>query len=101
MVQKYKDLASVIKMQKESDDVYDRAMACVRSYLERPGTEKQQKIQEKLMKQRRKMEQQKKEELEKTIQSGGDTNFSFQVSYIYILVLVEAGEVKCIFKLSQ
>lgn len=79
MIQKYKDLATVIKMQKESDDVYDRALACVRSYLDRPGTEKQQKIQEKLAKERRKMEQQRKEELEKKLKSGGDTTFSFHV----------------------
>ena len=79
MIQKLGDLATVVKMQKEDESVYERAIACVRSYLNRPESEKQRKVREKLAKVQQKQEKMKKEELEKRLKQQGDTKFSFQV----------------------
>jgi antitoxin component HigA of HigAB toxin-antitoxin module len=82
MIQKLGDLSAVVKMQKESEDTYDRALACIQSYVNRPETEKQKRVREKIAKVQLKNEQLKKHELEKQLKQQGDTKFSFQVSGI-------------------
>ena len=82
MIQKLGDLSAVVKMQKESEDTYDRALTCIRSYVNRPETEKQKRVREKIAKVQLKNEQLKKHELEKQLKQQGDTKFSFQVSGI-------------------
>lgn len=81
MVKKQNDLATVIKMQKESPGLYDKVLAVVKNYLERPETEKQRKVREKLEKARSKKKMQ--DGAESKIKQQGDTKFSFQVRCIF------------------
>jgi len=82
MIQKQGELAQVVKMQKKSTDVYDTVLNYVKNYLQRPETEKQRKIRERLNKVKLRQEKVKKEDFERRLKQQGDTEFSYQVIII-------------------
>lgn len=86
MIKKQPELATVIKMQKETPDVYDEVLTAVKNYLLQPETDRQKKVREKLEKAKTKLK--KKGNLEEKLKQQGDTNLSFQVClFIYELCL--------------
>ncbi|XP_071152762.1 uncharacterized protein [Mytilus edulis] len=76
MIKKQPELATVIKMQKETPDVYDEVLTAVKNYLLQPETDRQKKVREKLEKAKTKLK--KKGNLEEKLKQQGDTNLSFQ-----------------------
>jgi Na+/phosphate symporter len=79
MMQKQGELAQVVKMQKKNTDVYDTVLNYVKNYLQRPETEKQRKIRERLNTVKLRQEKMKKEDFERRLKQQGDTEFSYQV----------------------
>jgi Na+/phosphate symporter len=82
MMQKQGELAQVVKMQKKNTDVYDTVLNYVKNYLQRPETEKQRKIRERLNTVKLRQEKMKKEDFERRLKQQGDTEFSYQVIII-------------------
>ncbi|XP_052093537.1 uncharacterized protein LOC127729717 [Mytilus californianus] len=76
MIKKQPELSTIIKMQKETPDVYDKVLIAVKNYLLQPETERQKKVREKLEKAKTKLK--KKGNLEEKVKQQGDTNLSFQ-----------------------